>query len=107
MEMTPQEELIHLRDRVAYLEGILYDTSPVPEHLGLSEMQRRLMAVLLKLGLASKQALIAAMYDGREEPLRPDDVLRQQMSKMRPQLARHGYAIENLWGRGYRLGRKA
>jgi DNA-binding response OmpR family regulator len=74
------------------------------ERLGLTRLETRLMAALVeKLGhCVGKAALMDALYFDRahEEPdAKIVDIL---VCKIRKKLTASGYAIETVWGQGYR-----
>lgn len=104
MNMTLQEEVDYLRERVRQLEEILY--KPVEESLGmgLTPQEERLVSHLIRRapGYVTKDALMTVLYDDAdEEPqIKIIDVF---ICKIRKKLVGHGWHIETVWGRGYRI----
>jgi two-component system cell cycle response regulator CtrA len=92
-----------LREQVLQLEAVLGVTHPVPTAFGFTGQERRLFGVLLKRDVASKDALMAALYRdlGRDEAeIKIIDVF---VCKMRRKLRPFEISIHTVWGEGYRL----
>lgn len=93
-----------LRERVIQLEDALFATAvDVPWEWGLTHSERRVFGVLLSRTLATKEAVMAALYTdhGRDEPeIKIVDVF---VCKIRAKLRPFGVHIITRWGQGYEL----
>ena len=99
-----RDENADLRERVAYLEsGFRADDLSLPNEWRLSPSERRIFGRILQTPLATKDAIMAAIYYDRpnDEPDWP--ILNVLVFRMRRKLAPFGIDIKNYFGRGYAL----
>jgi DNA-binding response OmpR family regulator len=103
--MMLSERVQQLEDYVAELKatfGLVED--PRWLALGLTVMEGRIMAALMKNDVLSKEALMFALYDGGIDAYdRSTKILDVYVCKINRKLAPHGIRIENVWSRGRRL----
>ncbi len=100
-----------LRARIAELERELakfnglpeIDVALVPLKFGLTPAQTRLMALLLKGGIASKRDLVSVLANGK--PVRPSfRVIDVHITNIRRKVEGFDIVIESSRGRGYKIG---
>lgn len=90
-----------LRDRVSQLEGVMGLGLLTPIEWGLTGSEQRVFGVLMARELATKDAIMAALYraDGRDEAeIKIVDVF---VCKTRKKLKPFGIEIGTRWGEGY------
>jgi two-component system cell cycle response regulator CtrA len=99
-----QQEIATLRERVRQLEDALVPTDViVPIEWRLTVHEARLFAFLTTRDLATKQAIMQALYSDRagDEPeIKIVDVF---VCKLRKKLKPFGVDVQTVWGHGYRL----
>ena len=102
--LVDQDEVETLRERVRQLEEALMPPLPVPVEWQLTKVERRAYACLASRPLASKDALMIALYaEAREEPhLKHLDLV---VHRLRKKLEPFGYKIKASWGEGWRLSK--
>jgi len=96
-------EVDRLQGRVEDLEAAMGMNFVTPLGWGLTGAEMRIFGVLLAREMATKDALMAALYRdlGKDEAqVKIVDVL---VCKMRKKLVPLGIVIETIWGQGYRL----
>lgn len=96
-----------LRERVAELEAVLGVRFEAPVVMGLTGAESRLLGVLMKRDLVTKDAAMTALYVDRANDPPHDKIIDVFICKMRRKLDPYGVRIETLWGRGYRLPAKS
>lgn len=92
-----------LRDRISQLEDAMGMSVLTPIEWRLTMAEQRVFGVLLARELATKAAIMAALYsaDGKEEAeIKIVDVF---VCKARKKLKPFGVEIETRWGEGYYL----
>lgn len=107
MDLAQQVELLtqentDLRERLAAVEAEL-GRAPflTPAEWMLTVKEALLLGALLRRPACSKEAIMAALYDGRDQPeIKIVDVF---VCKMRRKLTPFGITIETRWGQGYAL----
>jgi len=92
-----------LRARISNLEEALGACFLPPLEFGLTQQEARVFGVLLHRELATKEALMAALYrdEARDEP--DPKILDVYIHKLRKKLQPYGIAIETVWGQGWRV----
>lgn len=99
-----QREIALLRERIRQLEEALVPTDIVaPLEWCLTGAEARLFAFLTTREMATKQAIMNALYSGRagDEPeIKIVDVF---VCKLRKKIEPFGVDIQTVWGQGYRL----
>ncbi len=101
---TIERENEQLRDRIAQLEALLFESERLPLELRLTTHEEALVAFLLKRNEVSKDQILTAIYG-----LLPDDdepelkIIDVYVCKARKKLAPFGLQIKTIWGRGYCL----
>lgn len=101
--MTPAErtEFTALRDRVEVLEMALGLTYEAPVGWGLTATESRLLGLLIKIKVATRDRLMTALYAHTDNP--PDDgILQVYISRIR---RKTGVEILAQRGIGYMLSR--
>lgn len=90
-----------LRDELETLKDSLGMNFLAPPELRLTGHETRLFGRLLKGDVASKAALLTAIYNGRDEAeIKIIDVF---ICNMRKKLKPFGLEIATIWGVGYRM----
>lgn len=98
-----EAENARLRDRCEHLEALAGHRWLAPCEWSLTASETKVMGVLIARELASKDAIMAALYrnDGRDEAeIKIVDVF---ICKLRKKVAPFGVTILTVWGAGYRL----
>lgn len=97
-----EQENDELRERIANLEELIGLRIEVPLVFGLTTAEAKMLGVLLKRELVSKEMAMTALYGlrtgGAEVEIKIIDVF---VCKIRAKLKRFGIVIETVWGRGY------
>ena len=104
LEVVEQENAL-LRERVASLEAILMETAPLPIEWGLTAQEARVFGVLVKRELATKDAIMAALYSDKASSaeVAAEKIVDVFICKVRKKLKPFGVVITTVWGRGYAL----
>jgi hypothetical protein len=92
-----------LRERIAQLEGILFDRHKSPPEWGLTKSEDRVFGVLLSREIATLEAIATALYGDRLDDWPGDEICRVFIHRMRSKLLPHDVVINTVWGRGYHL----
>jgi len=102
--LVDRDEVETLKERVRQLEEALLPVVSVPLEWQLTKVERRAYACLASRPLASKDALMIALYAGaREEPnVKHLDLV---VHRLRKKLEPFGFKIKASWGEGWRLSR--
>lgn len=98
-----EQENDRLRERVRLLEEALTGGVALPVEWPLTPSERRVFGVLVNRELATKTAVLAALYGdvGKDEPeIKIIDVF---VCKMRRKIRPYGILIHTRWGEGYYL----
>lgn len=98
-----EEENDELRERVRQLEGLLGMTFEAPLQFGLTAKESRVLGTLMNLPMATKQALMTALYRDRIDAEPGIKIVDVFVCKMRAKLEPFGIRVETLWGQGYFL----
>ncbi len=108
--MEPQDriealemEVERLRKRVVDLETIAFGAFVAPIEWGLTATETRILATLMRRPLAPKEALMAAVTNGRDECASLENATESHISKLRRKLERYGGSIASQRFSGYRL----
>jgi len=101
-----EAEIRWLRDKIAKLEGrdLVARSRAV---FGLTVCEASIFTLLVRCGTADFDALIDAVYEGRDEPRDLLWAIRHHVKRIRPKVARHGVEIETAFGVGYRMSDEA
>lgn len=98
-----QERVGLLQERVHQLEAAMGMTMLAPPEWGLTPAETRVVGVLLTRDIATKDAVMAALYrdTGRDEAeIKIVDVF---VCKIRKKLRPFGFEISTRWGCGYQI----
>lgn len=99
-----EQENDALRERIAQLESALCgDDFALPIEWRLTGQEVIVMGVLLARELATKQAIMTALYSGRIDDGAEEKMVDVFICKIRKKLKPFGVAIETVWGRGYQV----
>lgn len=92
-----------LREQVRRLEAALFETAPLPFEWGLTACEATVFGVLVNRELATKDAVMAALYRdlGRDDG--EEKIVDVFVCKVRRKLKPFGVAIHTVWGQGYHL----
>lgn len=92
-------------DRIDELEGILGMKHRLPNKLALTEMQHRIVGILVNRPIIDKQSLFALLYGQLPESQQPASVkvIEVHMVSVRRKLDKHGFKVLLDWGVGYYL----
>jgi two-component system cell cycle response regulator CtrA len=98
-----QAEVDRLQGRVEQLEAAMGMRVLTPMEWRLTPMQMRVFGVLLARELATKAAIMAALYrdDGRDEA--DPKIVDVFVCHVRRKLKAFDVPIETIWGQGYRM----
>ena len=94
-----------LRERISMLEAALFDVgSPFPVECRLTGQEARVMGVLMNRPVATKSAIMVALYSDRHD----DELAEQKITdvficKIRAKLKLFEVRIETRWGEGWSL----
>lgn len=92
-----------LRARIGELEDLLgFEVSSPPEW-SLTGAERRVFGVLYARPMATKDAIMAALYRDRGRDEAEIKIVDVFVCKIRAKLAPFGIKIETRWGQGYYL----
>lgn len=103
-------ELIHLRERVGDLEDQIRamrkdatsEANDLVSVAGLTVMEARVVAALVRHGRRTKQHLYQALYFDRPDSDTPGPkIIDVYVCKAREKLAQVGVEIDTIWGHGY------
>jgi len=93
-----------LRERVKQLEQEVGFRIEVPLIFGLTGSEARILGVLLKREVATKETLLLATTKDATGNLAPEiKIVDVFICKMRKKLTPFGIVIETVWGQGYRM----
>lgn len=99
-----ESEIAELREQNATLEGMLGFRLEVPLVYGLTNHEARLLGLLMKRDLVTKDMAHTGLYGlrtgGADVEIKIIDVF---VCKMRRKLKPFGVEIETVWGQGYRM----
>lgn len=96
-----------LREEVRQLRAQLGTTFQSPPGLGLTRKESGVFGVLLKATIASKEAIMLALYtDGVDEDVEIK-IVDVFVCKIRKKLKPYGIGIETQWGQGYYMTRES
>lgn len=104
LEVVEQENLF-LRERVAALQSILMDCVRPPLEWRLTGQEARVFGVLVNRELASKAAIMAALYADRatEREVPEPKIADVFICKLRKKLRPFGVEITTVFGQGHAL----
>jgi len=92
-----------LRNRVEQLEAAEGLSFIAPPEWALTGREMRLFGVLMARDLATKNAIMTALYGDRIDEPPEIKIVDVFICKLRAKLKRFEVAIETVWGLGYRL----
>ena len=92
-----------LRAKVEQLEGLLGVRMSAPLILGLTAQEARVLGVLMKRDVATKEAVMAGLYSHRADDTVEIKIVDVFICKIRKKLQPFDIPIETVWGQGYRL----
>lgn len=98
-----REERDALAERVRQLEAVLFDRAWVPHDWRLTASEATLLNVLALRSVATKPALLFALYGDDPDGGAADKTLDVLIWKLRQKLGPLGIVVDNVWGQGYRL----
>lgn len=96
-----REENDRLRARIQDLEEVLFSAALPPIEYGLTRQEARVFGVLVSRPLATKSAIMAALYDERGADWAEPKIVDVLVCKIRKKLAPFGIEILTRWGEGY------
>ncbi|TPN44433.1 winged helix family transcriptional regulator [Mesorhizobium sp. B1-1-4] len=103
-----QQEIETLRERVRQLEDALVPPSVrVPLEWLLTGSEARLFAFLTTRDVATKAAIMQAIYSPGVDDEPEPKIVDVFVCKMRKKLKPFGVSIETVWGQGYALQRRS
>lgn len=100
---TTEDKLEHLRARIAYLEMIVFDREDLPTEWKLTQDQSVIFNLIYAREWVPTAKLVAAVYMFKDEPRRPSETIRCQVSNMRNKLKPFGVEIIGIGWRGYHM----
>lgn len=103
LEVVEQENEM-LREQVHRLENALSATSsPLPFEWALTAQETIVFGVLANRPLATKDAVMAALYRSMGKEEAGPKIVDVFICKMRKKLTPYGIMINTVWGQGYAL----
>ena len=97
-----------LRERIAALEGVLFAAhQDVPVQWNLTPSERRVFGVLLSRAVATKDAIMLALYGDRIDEGAEPKIADVFICKMRKKLAPWGVMIRTLRAEGWALDERS
>lgn len=104
LEVVERENDV-LRERVTQLEALLMDCVRPPLEWGLTTLEAQCFGVLVNRTVATKDAIMAALYSNRPSAGDVPDIkiVDVFVCKMRKKLRPFGVEIQTVWGQGYSL----
>jgi len=104
LRIRHEAEIERLRNRIRELEDALYDAAlPMPPDWRLTPTEWRVFKVLVSVPLASRRAIMVALYPDRYDDLPVDKIVDSYISGLRRKLGPHGVTIFTQYGHGWRL----
>lgn len=102
--LQQQAEIEALRERVRQLEDVLVPVDVVvPIEWRLTSSEARLFAFLTTREIATKPAIMQALYSDRPDDDPEIKIVDVFICKLRRKIQRYGVEITTVWGRGYSL----
>lgn len=98
-------ELERLREENAQLREMVFGVSlwaPLAAEFGLTVSEAKILGTIVSRGLATHDAIDAALYWDRGETRECESVIRAMISQMRRKLPAWAHPV-SVWGQGYRL----
>jgi two-component system, cell cycle response regulator CtrA len=92
-----------LRAKVEQLEGLIGMRTTVPISFGLTGQEARVLGILMKRDMASKELVMAGLYSHRADDNVEIKIVGVFVCKIRKKLQRFDIPIETVRGQGYRL----
>lgn len=92
-----------LREQIAHLEGLLGHHWMAPVEWRLTTSETRVFGTLMARDLATKDAIMAALYRNAAKDEAEIKIVDVFICKMRRKLKPFGIGIETRWGEGYYL----
>ncbi len=89
------------------LQGLQQTEMVAPIEWQLTMSEARVISLLLTRDVATKEAILHALYSDRPEEPPEIKIVDVFICKARKKLAPFGIEIETVWGRGYRIPRRA
>jgi two-component system cell cycle response regulator CtrA len=104
LEVVEAENAI-LRERIANLEAVLTGEFRAPIEWRLTGQETRVFSVLVGRAVATKGAIMAALYSDRadEDADVEPKIVDVFICKIRKKLKPFGITIQTVWGQGYSL----
>lgn len=99
--MEGQIEL--LEGRVRMLEDALFADAIVPVEWNLTGSEARVMGCLINREMATKQAIMAALYTDRNCDSAEEKIVDVFVCQVRLKLRPFGVEIKTVWGQGFQL----
>lgn len=93
-----------LREQVRKLELALVDSDPLPFEWGLTHQETTVFGVLVNRTLATKEAIMTALYRSMGKDEAEPKIVDVFVCKMRKKLKPFGIQVRTVWGQGYALG---
>lgn len=91
-----------LRERIAVLESELMETRSLPIEWRLTPQECRVFGVLVNRELATKSAIMTALYHDRADEAE-EKIVDVFICKMRKKITPFDIEIRTVWGQGYSL----
>jgi len=101
-------ELERLRDRVEQLEEALGINLELPNELGLTPLETKILGMLVKRDIINRDVMFAGLYSDRLENHQPDPkTIDVHICKLRKKLKSIGVRVYSRYGVGYYLDKEA
>lgn len=104
LEIVERENEL-LRERIAVLEQALYGAGELffPLEWRLTAHEARLLGVLVRHRLATKSAIMTALYSERADDAPAEKIVDVFICKLRAKIEPLGMKISTAWGQGWAL----
>ncbi|MGE0289285.1 MAG: winged helix-turn-helix domain-containing protein [Bradyrhizobium sp.] len=96
-----ERENEELRERVRQLEDVLGMSFDVPVEWGLTASEARLIGMLLRREIVSKENALLCLYQTRPDDMADPKIIDVFICKARKKLKPFGVEIRTVWGKGY------
>lgn len=100
---TIEDENEKLRERILELEDMLGMTFDAPLTFGLTAKEAKVLGLLSKVPMATKEAIMSTLYFDRPNDMPEIKIVDVFVCKLRRKLEAFEIEVETVWGRGYSL----
>ncbi len=92
-----------LAERVRQLEAVIFDLAWHPSEWEVTPQEAVVLNLLSLRAIATNDAILQVLNADRDDGGAEFRIINVLIHRLRRKLCRHGIAIHNVWGTGYRL----